>query len=464
MKAKYSLLNQDINTSFFNIETTWTGMRSPLVKKQIGFDVPDSFCELIKGETLNYFQNKKQAEKFSKICAYSVIHDKKLLTLIRKKTERLVKESFRLAKTNFPLPKLSDQQIIDLLIKMRDIQKNLAAWGMVVAFADIHGEISNKVTKIFSSRKGLKYPLSVYLDVLTNPSELSLSVSAYQEIFFSRDDNYLLKKYFWLDQGYIGRGLDKIQLKNIRGHNNNFTSNSFIDRIKLLAELRLTTSEKNLLQVAGEMVYLKSRRSDTRQALYVISNLIIDLLAIKWRVPVKYLEALSVLEVVSIVKNRSCLPENLICRWQRSLIIPQSSNHYRIVTDNTIDDFLNECLDFNLKARKETREIKGQVAQPGKVQGKVKLIFGPQHNNKITQGDILVSVSTSPQLLPAMKLASAFVTDMGGITSHAAIVARELKKPCIVGTKIATKVFKDGDLVEVDADKGVVRIIKRLSN
>lgn len=59
-----------------------------------------------------------------------------------------------------------------------------------------------------------------------------------------------------------------------------------------------------------------------------------------------------------------------------------------------------------------------------------------------------------------MKKASAIVTDDGGITCHAAIVARELKTPCVVGTKIATHVLKDGDMVEVDADKGSVRIVK----
>lgn len=60
-----------------------------------------------------------------------------------------------------------------------------------------------------------------------------------------------------------------------------------------------------------------------------------------------------------------------------------------------------------------------------------------------------------------MQKAAAFVTNEGGIICHAAIVARELGKPCIVGTKIATKVLKDGDYVEVDANKGVVRILKR---
>ena len=66
---------------------------------------------------------------------------------------------------------------------------------------------------------------------------------------------------------------------------------------------------------------------------------------------------------------------------------------------------------------------------------------------------------TDPRYVPAMKKAAAIVTDEGGITCHAAIVSRELKKPCIIGTKIATKVLKDGDEVEVDAEKGVVKKI-----
>lgn len=68
---------------------------------------------------------------------------------------------------------------------------------------------------------------------------------------------------------------------------------------------------------------------------------------------------------------------------------------------------------------------------------------------------------TTPDFVPIMKRASAFVTDEGGITCHAAIVSREMKKPCIIGTKIATQVLKDGDLVEVDADKGVVKILEK---
>jgi pyruvate,water dikinase len=75
----------------------------------------------------------------------------------------------------------------------------------------------------------------------------------------------------------------------------------------------------------------------------------------------------------------------------------------------------------------------------------------------VKKGEILIASMTRPEFLPAMQKAAAFVTDEGGITSHAAIVSREMKKPCIIGTKIATKVFKDGDMVEVDANKGIVR-------
>ena len=76
------------------------------------------------------------------------------------------------------------------------------------------------------------------------------------------------------------------------------------------------------------------------------------------------------------------------------------------------------------------------------------------------KGEVLVSIMTTPRLTEAFKKASAVVTDEGGVICHAAIVAREMKKPCIIGTKIATKVLKDGDLVEVDAEKGTVKILK----
>ena len=75
-------------------------------------------------------------------------------------------------------------------------------------------------------------------------------------------------------------------------------------------------------------------------------------------------------------------------------------------------------------------------------------------------GEILVSPMTTPDFIPAMRKAGAIITDEGGITCHAAIVSRELKKPCIIGTRIATKILKNGDYVKVNATNGIIRIIK----
>lgn len=109
----------------------------------------------------------------------------------------------------------------------------------------------------------------------------------------------------------------------------------------------------------------------------------------------------------------------------------------------------------------EVSELKGQAAFRGVKQGRVRVVKNKQQMQIFEACEIMVSPMTTPDFLPAMKKAAAFVTDEGGVTCHAAIVARELKKPCIIGTKVATKALKDGDLVEVDADKGVVMILKR---
>lgn len=106
-------------------------------------------------------------------------------------------------------------------------------------------------------------------------------------------------------------------------------------------------------------------------------------------------------------------------------------------------------------------EVKGNTAQKGKVKGLVRVILSKDKVGTMREGEILVTAMTTPDYLPAIKKALAFVTDEGGITSHAAIIAREMKKPCIIGTKIATKVLHDGDLVEVDADRGVVKILRK---
>ncbi|HIH20330.1 TPA: hypothetical protein HA244_03610 [Candidatus Micrarchaeota archaeon] len=103
------------------------------------------------------------------------------------------------------------------------------------------------------------------------------------------------------------------------------------------------------------------------------------------------------------------------------------------------------------------RELKGQAASPGVVRGIVRILLTSTDLNKVRKGEVLVAPATTPAYVPAMERAAAIVTNEGGLLSHAAIVARELGVPCVVGTKIATKALRDGEMVEVDATKGIVK-------
>ena len=100
--------------------------------------------------------------------------------------------------------------------------------------------------------------------------------------------------------------------------------------------------------------------------------------------------------------------------------------------------------------------LKGLAASPGVGIGKVKIVLSIDELDKVKEGDVLVTKMTNPDFVPAMRRAVAIVTDEGGMTSHAAIVSRELGVPCIVGTGNATQVLKDGMIITVDGRKGLV--------
>ena len=108
----------------------------------------------------------------------------------------------------------------------------------------------------------------------------------------------------------------------------------------------------------------------------------------------------------------------------------------------------------------DLNEIHGLCASKGTIIGSARIILSIRDFGKMQKGDILVTSMTRPEFVPLMKNASAIVTNEGGITCHAAIVSRELGIPCVIATKIATKVLKDGDLVEVKANHGIVRKLR----
>ncbi|MCX6785122.1 MAG: PEP-utilizing enzyme [Candidatus Komeilibacteria bacterium] len=128
----------------------------------------------------------------------------------------------------------------------------------------------------------------------------------------------------------------------------------------------------------------------------------------------------------------------------------------------------NKFYNFERKQyQKAAKEITGIPVSGGLVRGKV--IIAPMLDRKEAEkvakkmkaGDILVAQSTNPDLMILCKKAAAIITNQGGLLSHAAIISREMGKPCIVGTVLATKVLKNGDLIEVNANQGVIKIIKK---
>ena len=111
--------------------------------------------------------------------------------------------------------------------------------------------------------------------------------------------------------------------------------------------------------------------------------------------------------------------------------------------------------------KSDVNEIEGISASQGRAEGFVRVLLSPKDIKDMKTGEILVTTMTSPDFVPAMRKAAAIVTDEGGVTSHASIVSRELGIPCVIGTKVATRLLRTGDFVDVRANHGLVKLIRR---
>jgi len=132
-----------------------------------------------------------------------------------------------------------------------------------------------------------------------------------------------------------------------------------------------------------------------------------------------------------------------------------------VISHDNIEEEYRQINDFYLEGKeKQSGEIVGRVGNKGVVTGSVRVIKSTDDFASFQEGEILVTGMTRPEFVPLMRKAKAIVTDEGGITCHAAIVSRELNKPCVIGTKFATHILKDGDMVEVNADKGIISLIR----
>lgn len=233
------------------------------------------------------------------------------------------------------------------------------------------------------------------------------------------------------------------------------------DCAKLISRLKTKKNSETfkLIGLAKEYAYLRTWRTDViYRAGFRCRNMFYEI-ARRSSLAEKDILFLSILEIKKMTGGWK-IPISLkeLNARKKYFITLLLDGHYRVYSGlkwkKTADEIRKRML-----VGQTGNLVKGTPAFPGTVTGPAKLVFSGEDLQKVRPNDILLAVMTFPHYIAAMQRAAGFVTDEGGILCHAAIVAREMKKPCVIGTKIATKIFKDGDIIEIDANQGVVRKI-----
>jgi len=280
------------------------------------------------------------------------------------------------------------------------------------------------------------------------------------------------KKYFWLRNSYFEqKELEETYFRKVLSeeqdaHNKIKEISGFPQRIisekdDVVKKYRL---DKETAKIAKQLSY-SVWWQDNRKKHIFMSNHYIDLflkeISERKNIPFLDLKFYWPIEIAALLKNNKKISSKEISERKKFVLIHYYKDTLAYKTGKEEKELVKPFLAE--KADKTSVIIKGMVVSTGhgNVKGNVKILLSPRNIKKMDEGDILVAPMTSPDYIVAMKKAAAIVTDHGGMTSHAAIVSRELKIPCIVNTKMATKTLKDNDLVEVDTSKGIVKILKR---
>jgi phosphohistidine swiveling domain-containing protein len=208
-----------------------------------------------------------------------------------------------------------------------------------------------------------------------------------------------------------------------------------------------------LAKKAREYLFLETLKLNAiDQADYLIHNLLNEI-AKRMGLNFQQLIFVSHKEILDFLESGDKPDVEEINERMKAYAILNIAGSVKIYSGKGLEEYLKkERVDYG-----NVSELKGTVANKGFLKSKVTIVNDSRDIKKIEQGDVLISAMVIPALTAAVRKAAAIVTDEGGLTSHATIVAREFNIPCIVGTEIATKVLKNGDLVEVDAINGVIR-------
>jgi phosphohistidine swiveling domain-containing protein len=226
-------------------------------------------------------------------------------------------------------------------------------------------------------------------------------------------------------------------------------------------------AKKNLL-ILGEDLKMKGRPLFIELVTTILFRFS-ELIAKQNGINSDLIKSYSLDEIQLLLETGQKVDDSVLLERQKSYVIFTHGGAIQEITGEDKEVVLER---FKEPDFSKVTEIKGTTANKGKVIGKVNVIIArldipyedwlkELYSIEFNNGDILLTETTSPDFVPIMKKASGIIADQGGLNSHAAIMSRELGVPCLVGTCYATRILATGDLVELDADTGTVKILEK---
>lgn len=391
-------------------------------------------------------------------------------------SEEIFKFGQKYVTTDFT--KFSDDDLLKVHRELFELDSPLWRYGQIPNLIELHNSfLSDYVKSIISEQFGESRLTEVFrifttstYDTYTERQNMDflLLLGKSNRDISSEDIFRHWEKYTWMTFGWAGPSLDLNYFLNnfkkaiqdneyFENINNSikFKKNTLFEQQNLLRELK--DENKKWVLLLREILEQKARRVDAHSLTYFIAEKIMTEIGIRVGLSMDHMRVVLPEKVPALFKKFSMSEINDDC----SRVLFWYENKKLLKFNELEAESKLKYISDRLPKVVETSEFKGAVAYQGKVQGLVSVILDIKEASKFNSGEILVTRMTDPSYVGLMKNSSAIITDIGGITCHASIVSRELRKPCIIGTKIATKVLKDGDLVEVNANEGIVKILNK---
>jgi len=378
---------------------------------------------------------------------YSCVGEEELIELFRKFSEMY--QTFAISLMGFNIQFPVERKLRELVKGRKNPDEGLS----VLSFPSKENFSAQEQANLLRIRSILDKSRITTMEALTKEARKEINDHAYEYGWINarggQDRPWSEKEIFDRCMGITGDASEK--LADLREHKEKIRKKCE----KLLRELKADEEIFTFVMIAKELVYFRTYRTDyLNKSFFNIKNLL-ETIAKKRGLSYNDMMHLRIDEII----NNSKVPRSEISRRMKEYMLI-TLEQGKLIFSSDPGEIEKVLRDHCEELSSDAEEIKGTAAYKGLVKGRAKIVANKKEMAKVERGDILIAPMTTPDMLPAMERAAGFVTDEGGITCHAAIVARELKKPCVIGTKVATKTFSDGELIEVDADNGKVRSIK----